>query len=113
MADQQKKLMIIGIIVMRNSILLTSMKTMNRIVIRYSCMMLHPSSIRFITFIVLRRQISKKRVEAVDMRGNKDQSECSEFEVMTIEIIFVAVLLYAAASVATLKRLIYHFDSQL
>ncbi|XP_003366404.1 hypothetical protein Tsp_13876, partial [Trichinella spiralis] len=73
------------------------------IVIRYSCMMLHPSSIRFITFIVLRRQISKKRVEAVDMRGNKDQSECSEFEVMTIEIIFVAVLLYAAASVATLK----------
>ncbi|KRZ50162.1 hypothetical protein T02_4229 [Trichinella nativa] len=42
---------------------------MNRIVIHYSCMMLHPSSIRFITFIVLRRQISKKRVEAVDMRG--------------------------------------------
>ncbi|KRZ83548.1 hypothetical protein T08_11868 [Trichinella sp. T8] len=62
---------------------------MNRIVIRYSCIMLHPSSIRFITFIVLRRQISKKRVEAVDMR------------------------VYAAASVATFKRLIYNFDNHL
>ncbi|KRX60135.1 hypothetical protein T09_877 [Trichinella sp. T9] len=81
--------------------------------IRYSCMMLHPSSIRFITFIVLRRRISKKRVKAVDMRGNKDQSECLEIEVMTIEIIFVSVPVYAAASVATFKRLIYNFDNQL
>ncbi|KRY40018.1 hypothetical protein T03_16180 [Trichinella britovi] len=51
--------------------------------------MLHPSSIRFITFIVLLRQISKKRVEAVDIR------------------------VYTAASVATFKRLIYNFDNHL
>ncbi|KRZ82578.1 hypothetical protein T08_5454 [Trichinella sp. T8] len=34
--------------------------------------------------VLLRRQISKKRVEAVDMRGNKDQSECLEFEVKKV-----------------------------
>ncbi|XP_003373117.1 hypothetical protein Tsp_11530 [Trichinella spiralis] len=47
--------------------------------------------------MLVRRQICKKRVEADDMHGNKDQSECLEFEVMIMEIIFVAVLLYAAA----------------
>ncbi|KRY05069.1 hypothetical protein T12_2442 [Trichinella patagoniensis] len=62
---------------------------------------------------LLCRQISKKRVEADDMHGNKDQSECLEFEVMIMKIIFVAVLLYAAASVVTFKRLIYYFDNQL
>ncbi|KRY03352.1 hypothetical protein T12_9444 [Trichinella patagoniensis] len=62
---------------------------------------------------LLCRQISKKRVEADDMHGNKDQSECLEFEVMIMEIIFVAALLYAAASVVTFKRLIYYFDNQL
>ncbi|KRZ92363.1 hypothetical protein T08_2820 [Trichinella sp. T8] len=34
----------------------------------------------FMPVVVLRRQISKKRVEADDMHGNKDQSECLEFE---------------------------------
>ncbi|KRY05385.1 hypothetical protein T12_1284 [Trichinella patagoniensis] len=62
---------------------------------------------------MLCRQISKKRVEADDMHGNKDQSECLEFEVMIMEIIFVAALLYAAASVVTFKHLIYYFDNKL
>ncbi|KRY03769.1 hypothetical protein T12_1081 [Trichinella patagoniensis] len=62
---------------------------------------------------LLCRQISKKRVEADDMHGNKDQSECLEFEVMIMEVIFVAALLYAAASVVTFKRLISYFDNKL